>query len=224
MTGILGLVRLPDVVSILNASLGYASIMAASEGRFASSAALIIAAMAADGIDGFVARKVGDGPLGTQIDSLADLLSFGAAPAFLAWTAFGSGFGVLGVLYLACGILRLARFNVSPKEGTFQGLPIPGAGGLVASSVFLNGPELTAFLLISTSLLMVGTIPYPKFRDPRFIPPVLAAGALAGAGWLLGEQRLSAGVVFLALAGYLGSPLVIEICRRRGKLPPSRRG
>jgi len=84
MTGILGLVRLPDVVSILNASLGYASIMAASEGRFASSAALIIAAMAADGIDGFVARKVGDGPLGTQIDSLADLLSFGAAPALPA--------------------------------------------------------------------------------------------------------------------------------------------
>ncbi len=224
MTGILGLVRLPDVVSILNASFGYASILAASEGRFGSSAVLIIAAIVADGIDGFLARRVGDGPLGIQIDSLADLLSFGAAPAFLAWAAFGSCFGVLGGLYLACGILRLARFNVSSKKMEFQGLPIPGAGGLVVASVLLGGAGLTAFLLISASLLMVSSIPYPKFRDPRFIPPVLAVGAFAAAGWLLGDQRLSAGVVFLALAGYLVSPLVIEVCRRIGKLPPSRRG
>ncbi|HRW82499.1 MAG TPA: CDP-alcohol phosphatidyltransferase family protein, partial [Methanothrix sp.] len=146
MTGILGLVRLPDVVSILNASFGYASILAASDGRFGSSAVLIIAAIVADGIDGFLARRVGDGPLGIQIDSLADLLSFGVAPAFLAWAAFGSCFGVLGGLYLACGILRLARFNVDVKEKTWaykgyaQGLTSTMAGGSLVTFVWIfNG-------------------------------------------------------------------------------------
>ncbi len=225
MSGILQLVRLPDAASVLNASLGFGSILTAAEGRFAASAALIFLAMAADGLDGFLARKVGDGPLGVQIDSLADVVSFGAAPAFLAWTAFGSLFWILGGFYLACGTLRLARFNVSPeRREEFQGMPIPGAGALIAASIFLDGPLLTALLLVFLSLLMISTVPYPKFRDPRLIPPVLAVGVAAVAGWHLGGLGLSAGIVFLALAGYLTSPLVIEICRRRGRLPPSRRG
>lgn len=224
MTGILKLIRLPDVVSLLNASLGYGSIVMAAEGSFALSVALIILSMAADGIDGFLARRVGDGPLGTQIDSLADVLSFGAAPAFLVWAAFGSGFEILGGFYLACGILRLARFNVSPnKNGEFQGMPIPGAGVIVAVSVLLDGPLLTALLMVSMSFLMISTVPYSKFRDPKLIPLALAVGAAAAAAWHLGDLRLSAGVVFLALTGYLTSPLVIELCRRKGKLPPSRR-
>jgi archaetidylserine synthase len=224
MTGIIGLVRLPDAASILNASLGYASILAAAEGRLAVSAALILLAMAADGLDGLLARRLGDGPLGIQIDSLADVLSFGAAPAYLAWAAFGSGFEILGVFYIACGILRLARFNVTAKKnGEFQGMPIPGAGAFVAASIFLDGPLLTALLMVSMSLLMISTIPYPKLRDPRLVPLVLVVGAASAAGWHLGDLRLSAGVVFLGLVGYLTSPLVIELCRRRGKLPPSRR-
>jgi CDP-diacylglycerol--serine O-phosphatidyltransferase len=224
MTGIARLIRIPDIVSILNASLGYGSILMAAEGRYFLSAALIVLAMASDGIDGYLARRLGNGPLGVQIDSLADVLSFGAAPAFLAWAAFGSGFEILGVVYLACGTLRLARFNVTAKKnGQFQGMPIPGAGAFVAASVFLDGPLLTAFLMVSMSFLMISTIPYPKPRDPRLLILVLAAGAVAAAGWQRGDLRLSAGVVFLALVGYLTSPLVIELCRRRGKLPPSRR-
>ena len=224
MTGIIRLIRLPDAVSILNASLGYASILLAAKGSYALSAALIILAMAADGIDGFLARRVGDGPLGVQIDSLADVLSFGAAPAFLAWAAFGSVFWILGAFYLACGILRLARFNVTAKKnGEFQGMPIPGAGAIVSVSVLLDGPLLTALLMVAMSFLMISTIPYPKLRDARFVPLVLVVGVVAAVGWHLGDPRLSAGVVFLGLVGYLTSPLVIELCRRRGKLPPSRR-
>lgn len=224
MTGIIRLIRLPDAASILNASLGYGSILMASKGNFAISVMLIILAMAADGLDGFLARRVGDGPLGVQIDSLADVVSFGVAPAFLAWAAFGSGFEILGAFYLACGILRLARFNVSPKRGgEFQGMPIPGAGAIVAVSVLLDGPLLTALLMVAMSFLMISTIPYPKPRDPRLIPPILVAGAVAAAGWRLGDLWLSAGVVFLGLVVYLASPLVIELCRRKGKLPPSRR-
>jgi CDP-diacylglycerol--serine O-phosphatidyltransferase len=225
MNGIMGLVRLPDAASLLNASLGFGSILAAAEGRLDLSAALILLAMAADGIDGFLARRVGDGPLGVQIDSLADVLSFGAAPAYLAWAAFGSGFEILGVVYLACGILRLARFNVKAKKnGEFQGMPIPGAGAFVAASIFLDGPLLTALLMVLMSLLMVSTVPYPKLRDPRLLFPVLAVGAASAVAWRLGDLRMSAGVVFLALFGYLISPVVIEVCRRRGRLPPSRRG
>lgn len=225
MTGIISLIRTPDVVSILNAALGFGSITMAAQGRYVSSAILIFFALAADGLDGILARKTGDGPLGTQIDSLADVISFGAAPAFLAWAAFGSIFSLLGTVYLACGILRLARFNVSPKSrDVFSGIPIPGAGAMVAASIFLEGPILTAFLMVLTSLLMISTIPYPKFRDPRLIPPALGVGAVAATAWLLGHLRISAGVAFLALAGYLVSPLVMEIWRRRGKRPPSRRG
>lgn len=225
MTGIFRLIRTPDVVSILNAALGFGSIIMAAQGRYVLSAVLIFLALAADGLDGILARKAGDGPLGTQIDSLADVISFGAAPAFLAWAAFGSIFSLLGAVYLACGILRLARFNVSPKSGdVFSGIPIPGAGAMVAASIFLDGPPLTAILMVLTSVLMISTIPYPKFRDPRLIPPALAVGAVAAMAWLLGHLRISAGVAFLALAGYLISPLVIELCRRRGKRPPSRRG
>ena len=225
MTGIISLIRTPDVVSILNAALGFGSITMAAQGRYVSSAILIFFALAADGLDGILARKTGDGPLGTQIDSLADVISFGAAPAFLAWAAFGSIFSLLGTVYLACGILRLARFNVSPKSrDVFSGIPIPGAGAMVAASIFLEGPILTAFLMVLTSLLMISTIPYPKFRDPRLIPPALGVGAVAATAWLLGHLRISAGGAFLALAGYLVSPLVMEIWRRRGKRPPSRRG
>ncbi|AET65544.1 CDP-diacylglycerol--serine O-phosphatidyltransferase [Methanothrix harundinacea] len=228
MTGIIRLLRLPDLVSILNASLGFSSLLMAAAGRLELSAALIFLAVAADGLDGLLARKVGDGPLGTQIDSLADLVSFGAAPAFLAWSAFGAasapGWGALGAFYLACGILRLARFNLSPRLLAFEGMPIPGAGGMVAAAVLLAGPLPTALILFATSLLMISSVPYPKFRDPRLFPPVLGLGAAAAAAWALGAVRLSAGIVFLALAGYLGSPVVMEICRRRGKRPPSRRG
>jgi archaetidylserine synthase len=228
MTGIMGLVRLPDGASLLNAFLGYASILMASEGAYALSAALILLAMAADGLDGLLARRLGNGPLGTQIDSLADVLSFGAAPAYLVWAAFGPIFGfaflIMGAFYIGCGILRLARFNVAKKGGEFQGMPIPGAGALVATSVLLDGPLLTALLMASVSLLMVSTVPYPKLRDPRLLFPVLAVGAASAAAWHRGGVGLSAGVVFLALIGYLISPVVIVVCRRRGRLPPSRRG
>jgi len=103
-------------------------------------------------------------------------------------------------------------------------MPIPGAGAIVSVSVLLEGPLLTALLMGSISLLMITTIPYPKLRDPRLVLPVLALGAAAAAAWHGGEIELSAGVVFLALIGYLLSPVVIEVCRRRGRLPPSRRG
>ncbi len=95
---------------------------------------------------------------------------------------------------------------------------------MVAATVLLGVPGLSALLLFSLSLLMVSAVPYPKFRDPRLIPPVVAAGAIAAAGWCLGDLRISAGVVFLALAAYLASPVVMELCRQRGKRPPSRRG
>lgn len=228
MIGIIGLIRLPDGASLLNVSLGYASILMASEGAYASSAALILLAMAADGLDGLLARRLGAGPLGTQIDSLADVISFGLAPAYLVWAAFGSEFGfvfsVLGAFYIACGILRLARFNVAKKGGEFQGMPIPGAGALVATSVFLDGPILTALLMGSLSLLMVSTVPYPKLRDPKILSPLLVVGAASLVAWHRGVVGPSAGVVFLALMGYLISPVVIEVCRRKGRLPPSRRG
>ena len=111
----------------------------------------ILLAAAADGLDGFVARKMGSSPLGANLDSLADLISFGTAPVYLAIMAFHLGPLVwpVGIFYLVCGTLRLARFNVSGKSDQFfEGLPIPAAGIFLSASVLLGRPTLTIVLML----------------------------------------------------------------------------
>ncbi|MDM7913274.1 MAG: CDP-diacylglycerol--serine O-phosphatidyltransferase, partial [Methanotrichaceae archaeon] len=145
--------RPPDLFTLLNALLGFAAVITASLGEVRISVILILSATVADGLDGFLARGMGASSLGSNLDSLADLVSFGVAPAALVLTGFGLPWPAwaLGGIYLACGMLRLARFNISSKNDLFfEGLPIPAAGIILAASVLLNRQELTICLLYTS--------------------------------------------------------------------------
>ena len=167
---------------------GFFAIIAASQGRFEAACVAIFIAAVLDGIDGRVARMTNtQSDFGMQYDSLADLVSFGMAPALVMyhWALVsmkldGSPFGKIGwlvaFLYAACAALRLARFNsqvAHVDKRVFVGLASPAAAGLVASFVWTfhdlgwSGSELRYAALAVTAiagLLMVSRIRYSSFK------------------------------------------------------------
>jgi CDP-diacylglycerol---serine O-phosphatidyltransferase len=155
---------IPTLLTLGNAVCGFAAIALASkighgestanvEWLFAMSGWLIIGAMGFDALDGYVARlSKTASEFGMQLDSLCDAISFGAAPAFLLlklgpdWSneRLHQALAVIAALYMACTILRLARFNVEskidPNAGKrFRGLPSPAAAGCLASLAIMRG-------------------------------------------------------------------------------------
>jgi CDP-diacylglycerol--serine O-phosphatidyltransferase len=159
---------------------------------FAAAAYLIFLAMIFDALDGRLARFTRHTTdFGGQLDSLADVVSFGAAPAFIAlqvfklqgpevWLPVSRLVWAIGAIYFSCAALRLARFNVSNEHGeqhhySFLGLPSPGAGGAVAAFILMQQDlrsnrfdalsDLCVWLLpiivLGTGLLMVSGIRYP---------------------------------------------------------------
>jgi CDP-diacylglycerol--serine O-phosphatidyltransferase len=215
--------RLPDLFTLLNVIFGFLALLAAGGawGGISSNYAVvfILLAAAADGLDGFVARKTGSSPLGANLDSLADLISFGTAPVYLAIMAFHLGPLVwpAGIFYLICGTLRLARFNVSGKSGQFfEGLPIPAAGIFLSASVLLGRPTLTIVLMLLLAGLMVSSISYPKIRDIRAM--ALFGLIFLAAGWLIFRQNdilYAALLVIMVIILYLASPVVITRLQKR---------
>ncbi len=163
---------------------GFYGIINAINGDFKWAAYALVFAALFDLLDGRVARWThATSRFGAEYDSLSDLVSFGLAPGLLLFLWSLEPFGRLGWLasffYVACGALRLARYNVQSREsdgGYFQGLPIPMAAGIVASSVLaFHELELDATrswgLLAMTFLLgfvMVSTFPYRSFKDIDF--------------------------------------------------------
>jgi CDP-diacylglycerol--serine O-phosphatidyltransferase len=177
---IIKLVKPADIVTLVNALLGLASIIMVIGGRIDSALILILIAVVADAADGAVARKMGSGVLGENLDSLADVISFGVAPAVVAYVVLGSWTGVSGLLaglFMVCGILRLARFNVAGNKGGFTGIPITAGGFIVALFVLVKDyipyfEHVFAVLLVFLSLLMVSTIAYPKLKNPMLLAPM----------------------------------------------------
>lgn len=174
----------PSIFTTLNMIAGLSSVFLAFRGEFRFAAALIAFGILMDIADGFVARKVGaTSPFGIQLDSLADLVSFGLAPAVLVHTWALPEWPVLAWLgaffWMACAAFRLARFNVTTDPTAdkryFIGLPSPGAAAVVMATVFaLESPkvgpwDLTFALPIAVSvipaLLMVTTIRFRSFRN-----------------------------------------------------------
>lgn len=214
--------RTPDLFTLLNALLGFSAMLSAFWGEPQVAFTLILSAAVADGADGFLARRTGPSIFGPNLDSMADLVSFGMAPTVLAalflqtlwpvnsWIAWALCAVFCGI-FLICGILRLARFNISPKNDLcFEGLPIPAAGIIASASVLLGRPVLTLVLMLLLSALMVSSIPYPKIRDLKLALP-LAVVFLASAFlvWSGSYQDFAAFMFYAATAVYLFSPVVI---------------
>ncbi len=164
---------LPTLFTVANALFGFLSIIHTARGAYSDAAILIFVAMLFDAMDGRVARKMGvTSDFGVEVDSLADAVSFGAAPAFLVYMQWFQQYSYLGMLIassvVVCGILRLARFNITGPEPYFIGLPIPAVGAFLAMLV-LSGtniaPNQLAIWVLALSYLMVSNIRYPNFKQ-----------------------------------------------------------
>ena len=182
-----GIYLLPSVLTTFGMFAGFYSIISSINGDFTIAAISILIAMFWDTLDGRVARLTNtQSAFGAEYDSLADLVSFGVAPALLVyqWTLYELGrFGWLAAfVYLACAALRLARFNTQvgiADKRYFQGLPSPAAAGVIASMIWLKiwtfasfdsdvislGYYLGAGITILCGLLMVSNIRYYSFKE-----------------------------------------------------------
>lgn len=177
-----GIYILPNLFTSFSLFGGFYAIIAAIQGRYDAAAIAILISSIFDGLDGKIARFTNTTSLfGAEYDSLSDLVAFGVAPGLLAfeWSLKPFGrFGWLAVfLYIICGALRLARFNIQKnnlESRHFQGLPIPGAAIFIATLVlFINSlgglTENKHTIIISTiyllSFLMVSTIDYLSFKE-----------------------------------------------------------
>lgn len=165
---------IPNLFTLGNMVLGMLAIMLALEGRFSLAAIMVIVAMLLDGLDGRVARALNaQSEFGKELDSLSDLISFGIAPALIMYLISfhsippGIAWAVT-IIFPMCGALRLARFNVQKGvPGYFIGLPIPAAGGVVATLSLFNGEITAPYFVVSMillSYLMISTVRYPNFK------------------------------------------------------------
>lgn len=159
-----------NTLTIGNMVLGGASLMATLSGNYSYSVLFIFIAAFLDRFDGMVARKYNqESELGKQLDSMADIISFGVAPALLIHQLALQDFGVAGmiftVIYISCGAFRLARFNISESSGYFTGLPITAAGTVLTLSYFgfsYWSPAVYMFILLISALLMISTFTLRK--------------------------------------------------------------
>jgi len=172
---------LPNLMTTGNLFFGFFAIIQALKSNFLYGAYAIVAAAVFDLLDGRLARLTrSTSKFGAEYDSLCDLVSFGVAPAIMLYQWALMPFGRLGwiacFLFATCGALRLARFNVQAgivEKNYFQGLPIPMAAGIVASSILaVQDLEMEASgnvgLLVMTILLalvMVSNFRYRSFKD-----------------------------------------------------------
>jgi len=206
------LLTLPNALSLLSLNLGAwaTAHVATHPDRLLPAAIALLAAIACDFLDGRVARATGTGsPLGVQLDSLADVVSFGIAPAAMLWAAGLSRLGPAGMLgcavFASCAALRLARFNLRADEGPkthFEGLPTTGAAAIVVLAE-LAGASAPASLALAVALggLMVSDVRFLAFKVR--LPRRVAVGALAGAAalaWAIGPVQ----ALLVLLAAYLG--------------------
>jgi len=161
---------IPNMITSGSVFCGVASLIMTYHQHFVPAAVLICFAVFFDVMDGRVARSLGGSSVfGEELDSLADAISFGVAPAFLIYAAYiGMEGGVWGAVassfFALCGVLRLARFNVTHvPAGPFQGLPIP-AGGLTLAAFVIAKVPLTPLAAIVVMFfiggLMVSSVPY----------------------------------------------------------------
>ena len=181
-----GIYILPNLFTAGSLFAGFYCMVSTVNGDFRTAALWILVSSIFDGLDGKVARLTGTASkFGVEFDSLADVVSFGAAPGLLmycwALRPFGRIGWLAGFLFLACAALRLARFNVqvdTVESKRFIGLPTPAAASMVSGTVLLfyhlgwpsSYNKLAILVLIYfLALLMVSNVRYYSFKDPGLI-------------------------------------------------------
>ena len=185
-----GIYILPNLFTLAALFGGFYAVVMAMNGRFDLAAVGVFCAMVLDSLDGRVARMTNtQSAFGEQMDSLSDMVSFGAAPALIAYEWALRGLGrwgwIAAFVYCACAALRLARFNVNTgvvDKRFFQGLPSPAAAALVAGFIWLmteigvRGEDLEWFswkqitwtmfvVTLYSGLTMVTNVPFYSFKD-----------------------------------------------------------
>ncbi len=164
---------IPSIFTLTNLLLGVVSLVFTMDGEFVIAASMILLAMILDGMDGRLARRLdAASPFGKELDSLADLVSFGVAPAILVYAYKMKSLEVVGLIvcisFALCGAVRLARFNILNISTYFIGVPITAAGSLVALLVLVGNrtpvPLMVYPVIMSLlAVLMVSNIKIPKY-------------------------------------------------------------
>ncbi|HEY8272631.1 MAG TPA: CDP-diacylglycerol--serine O-phosphatidyltransferase [Pseudobdellovibrionaceae bacterium] len=231
---------LPNLMTTGNLFCGFFAIIQALKSNFLYGAYAIVAAAVFDLLDGRLARLTrSTSKFGAEYDSLCDLVSFGVAPGIMLYQWALNPFGRLGwvacFLFVTCGALRLARFNVQAnivEKNYFQGLPIPMAAGIVASSILaFQDLELEASgnigLLVMTALLafvMVSNFRYRSFKDLDLKERMPFHYLLLGVGVLVVVALYPEVMLFVLFFGYavLGAVFgVFKLGKNVRKIRPS---
>jgi len=217
------LIALPAAFTLTSVLFGILAILNAESAPYQAALAIVFAALC-DGLDGRVARLTRtESEFGVQLDSLADAISFGVAPAILVYHFALKGLQVgpidigltVAFIYVACGLIRLARFNVmtqDPSLGTdFKGIPIPIAAILLAGIVMAahgeDGGPLTRAALVApitalSALLMVSGIRFRSFKKKApDLRRTVAAGAAVTIGLGILITKTSVGLMLVVVSG-----------------------
>lgn len=212
---------IPNMLTSSNLVFGMCSILSTLEGNLLYGSIFIVIAMIADGLDGRAARYFGvSSEFGKEMDSLCDLVSFGVAPAFLAYVFYLHAFGYLGwaaaIMFALCGALRLARFNVNTDvvHGYFMGLPIPAGGCVISTFIMLcvmlgADPQIFGYafpvLVMIFGYLMVSRVRYPDFKgkgEKMHRLPILLSVILAVSILVICKTALLNAIVFAVFITY----------------------
>jgi CDP-diacylglycerol--serine O-phosphatidyltransferase len=177
-----GIYILPNALTLCGLFLGFYSILATIKGHYIQASWAIMIAMIFDGLDGWVARLTQSTTrFGIELDSLSDLVAFGIAPAVMIYKWALLPFGRVGwaaaFLFVACGALRLARYNIqmgSTESKAFTGMPIPGAAALIATLVIFyheiwdkvsDKNYCILFFTVFLAALMVSTLKFHGVKE-----------------------------------------------------------
>lgn len=228
-----GIYLLPNLFTTGALFAGFYAIIAAINGRFETAAIAIFVAMILDGMDGRVARLTNtQSAFGAEYDSLADMVSFGVAPALIMYLWAFADLGKIGLfaafVHTAGGALRLARFNTqvgTADKRYFQGLPSPAAAAILAGFIWIcleyeyaseSVRFLALLLTVATGLLMVSNFRYSSFKEIDFkgkVPFVVAISVMLGIAFVMAQPQTMLFLLFLIYA--ISGPVVTLVLRRR---------
>lgn len=228
-----GVYLLPNLFTTSALFAGFYAIVASINGRFEPAAVAVFVAMVLDGIDGRIARLTNtQSDFGKEYDSLADMVSFGVAPAIVAYEWVFYEIGKIGWLaafiYVSAAALRLARFNAqaaTTDKKYFKGLPSPASAAVVAGFIWFCASydlrnhalivALSVLITVACALLMVSNIRYYSFKDLDFHGrvPFMAIFAMVIAFGLISLHP--AAVLFTGFLCYASSGPVLTLYRMR---------